>query len=60
MLKYVSIFFTNLAYEITSRQPLLYNHKLHSNPDSTNLTETVELIKNLCTMSEVRQKSDWI
>ncbi|XP_060856834.1 uncharacterized protein LOC132934536 [Metopolophium dirhodum] len=40
------------TYEITSRQPLLYNHKLISNPDSTDVTETIELIKNLCEMSE--------
>lgn len=45
--------FVLLAYEITTRQPLLYNHKVISNPDSTNITETLELIKNLCTMSEV-------
>lgn len=43
-----------IDYEITSRQSLLYNHKLISNPDSLDVTETVELIKKLCAMSEVR------
>lgn len=36
---------------------MLYNHKLISNPDSSNITETEKLIKNLCTMSEVRKKA---
>ncbi|VVC30431.1 Hypothetical protein CINCED_3A001550 [Cinara cedri] len=40
------------TYEVKSRQTLLYNHKLISNPDSTDTTETVELIKNVCAMSE--------
>lgn len=46
--------FIQTVYEITSRQPLLYNHKLITNPDSSNVTETKQLIKNLCVMSEVR------
>ncbi|XP_025406452.1 uncharacterized protein LOC112680523 [Sipha flava] len=46
-------------YEITSRQSLLYNHKLINNPDSLDETETVELIKKLCIMSEGQFNPDF-
>ncbi|XP_050528812.1 uncharacterized protein LOC126898616 isoform X2 [Daktulosphaira vitifoliae] len=53
------VYSSDESYDITSRQPLLFNHVLIINPDSTNTEETMRVLKVLCRMSEGQFNPDF-